>query len=200
MILGFKKVLAFSIIIVFVGVGLVYSFNWSLNLKGSTQTKPMAEGVNEQFGLKLTASLEKSVYRLGEPVNVSFAITNTGNQTIKYGISRLGNRFDFRVYNITQESIYQWSWDRAFAWMVDDITLDPGESLTAGQYHSQYYAWLQKFDSHTGSVPVSSGTYYIVGQTGPIIMINGDWDIILATYGKPLVIETAPIEITITAP
>jgi hypothetical protein len=161
-----------------------------------------------QLGLKLTASLEKSVYRTGEPVNITLAITNISNEEISYVLGRGGDRFEFRVYNSTIDDVYQWSRDKMFPG-GEHIILEPGESLAAGQIggvlhlHTPYYLWNQvcnngKYLSRSSwSTPegflVSPGTYYLVGQTGGITEVNGK-----EFLGENLLImETPPIEIAI---
>jgi hypothetical protein len=185
-------------IMVLISVGVVSVSIFGLSMLA--QVHPRAEGVNEQFGLKLTMTLEKTVYTLGEPINITLTITNISNQTISYAYAALGWRFDFRVYNDTNNRIYQWSADRAFAWALDSIALNPRESLTVGQLAGTanhvptgYYIWDETWNVMSVSPPypnstqVDPGTYYIVGQTGPIVLVNGK------DIGG--VIETTPIQI-----
>jgi hypothetical protein len=163
-----------SVSILFLGIG--------------TQVHPTAEGVNEQFGLKLTMTLEKTLYTLGEPINITLTIANISNRTITYAYAALGWRFYFRVYTDTNKSIYHWSVNKAFPWTLDYITLNPGKTLTG------YYIWDQTWNDlsvppYPNSTQVDPGIYYIVGQTGNIVQVNGK------DIGG--VIETTPIQITI---
>jgi hypothetical protein len=202
----FKKLILLSVLTVLMGVGIVYALGYEFKPQNSIQTFPTAEGVNDQFGLELTMTLQKTEYSLGEPINITLTITNIGNQTINYIYCESGHRFDFRVYNDTNNSIYHWS---GFAWFPqanDYITLNPGESLTVGQaagYPVQptgHYVWQQTQTYFNGTeVPVSPGTYYIVGQTGLICSINGKEisEYRLDKQFVPLVVETAPIQVTI---
>jgi hypothetical protein len=137
-----------------------------------------AEGVNEQLGLQLTMTLQKTNYSLGEPVNMTFTITNISNQTI--GLYQYGgpsDMFEFQVYNDTNNSV--WSLIFPFYPGVDipAVSLNSEESLTG------VLLWEQMCNN-TAPVPVSPGTYYIVGQTEPILL-NG------------VTIETTPIQIVI---
>jgi hypothetical protein len=137
-------------------------------------------------GLQLTIALEKTEYSLGEPINMAFTITNISNQTISllhYGVSAF-NMFEFRVYNDTNNSI----WSQIYPVypfnpggpIVTATLLNSEESLTG------VLVWEQTCNNTAFSegVPVSSGTYYIVGQIGPIFM-NGS------------TIETTPVQVTI---
>lgn len=172
-----KKVILLSVLTVLVGVGVVYALSYEFKPENSTQTLLTAEGV--KFGLKLTMTLEKAEYSLGEPINITFTISNISNQTINYPLSAWD--FDFWVYNDTNSDIYRWSSWRIFPGIITNIPLDTGESLT------RVLTWPQTSNRTMDSegVPVSPGTYYIVGQTGHMIGINGK-------------IETTPIRVTIT--
>ncbi len=87
--------------------------------------------------------------------------------------------FDFQVYNGTNNLVYKWSNFIAIAQFITIVPLSPGENISAN------FTWLQtcNFNAQVQGDPVSSGTYYIVGQTGP-------------TYG----IQTTPIQLTIAKP
>jgi DNA-binding transcriptional ArsR family regulator len=147
------------------------------------QLTDTAEGVNEQLGLELTMALQKTNYSLGEPVNMTFTITNISNQTIslfQYGVGGF-NMFEFQVYNDTDNSVWSLIYPvyplNPGGPIVTTTLLGSEESLTG------VLVWEQMCNN-TGPVPVSPGTYYIVGQIGPVFM-NG------------LTIETTPIQIVI---
>jgi len=128
----------------------------------------------ENGNLQLTMALEKTVYSLGEPVNLTLTITNISNQTINF--THTGLDFDFQVYNDTNNAVYHWSNFRAIAQFIAIVPLPAGESLSTN------FTWLQtcNFNASVQGDPVSPGTYNIIGQTGP-------------TYG----IQTTPIQLTI---
>jgi hypothetical protein len=146
---------------------------------------PTAEGVND--GLDLTMRLDKTEYSLGEPINITLTLTNISNQTATFGLD-YSNEFDFQVYNGTNSILYQWS-DR---WIgVAHPNISWGETLNAGESLSEDISSWQQTCYNTGlseGVPVLPGTYYIVGQIGPIY------------YGTNSTIETTPIQVTIAAP
>ena len=144
-------------------------------------------GFNEQLGLLLTLALQKTNYGLGESVNITFTITNISGRTISLFHYFVGafNMFEFRVYNDTDNSIWSeiypvYPGGNPGGPVVTVTFLDSGDSLTGG------LVWEQTYNSTAFSqgVPVSLGTYYIVGQIGPIFM-NG------------LTVETTPIQIVI---
>jgi hypothetical protein len=141
-----------------------------------TSTPPptplQATSVNGSF--ELTVSVEKTVYSVGEPVNITLAITNISKQTVSF--THTGMDFDFVVTNDTDNVIYQWSIGRAFPLFEMIEQLRPGENVTAT------FTWPQicNANTSTANTPVSPGTYYIVGKSNPI-------------YG----LKTAPVQIMI---
>ena len=127
--------------------------------------------------LELTMTLDKTTYSLGEPINLTLTLTNISNQTINY--EHTGLDFDFQVYNGTNNVVYKWSNFMGIAQFITNEPLLPGESK------SDTFTWQQtcNFNAQVNGDPVSTGTYYIVGETGP-------------TYG----IQTTPIQLTIAKP
>jgi hypothetical protein len=140
-----------------------------------TITQPEASGV--KGNLELTMTLDKTLYSLGEPVNLTLTITNISDQTINF--TDTGLNFDFQVYNDTNNVVYQWSNFIAIPQFVAIVPLPAGQSISAN------FTWLQtcNFNLQVNGDPVSPGTYNIIGQTGP-------------TYE----IQTTPIQLTIENP
>ena len=137
-------------------------------------TSLQATSVNGSF--ELTISVEKTVYSVGEPVNVTLAITNISGQTVDFTYT--GMNFDFIVTNDTDNAIYQWSIGRAFPMFIMMKPLQPGQNVTAT------YTWPQTCNTNqsTMGASVSPGTYYIVGKSNSI-------------YG----LQTSPLQITISS-
>jgi hypothetical protein len=180
----FWMLVLLSTLVVLVGVGMFFALTYPVEPKSPSQTLPTAQGSAD--GLQLTMALEKTEYTLGEPVNITFTITNISSQTISlshYGAGAF-NMFEFRVYNDTNDSIWSLIYPvypyNPGGPIVTVTLLNAKESLTG------VLVWGQTCNNMAFSegVPVSSGTYYIVGQIGPIFM-NG------------LTIETTPIQIAI---
>jgi Intracellular proteinase inhibitor len=156
------------------------AFVGSLHLGAAQSSTPtptpiatVASGGNGD--LELTMALDKTIYNLGEPVNLTLTITNISNQTINF--THTGYDFDFQVTNDTNNQVYKWSNFQAFP---DIVSITP---LQAGKSFSANFTWLQtcNFNVSVENYPVSPGTYNIFGQTGP-------------TYG----IQTTPIQLTIS--
>jgi hypothetical protein len=188
--LSFGRLLLFSALTVLLGVGLVYGLSYEFKPKNSTQMLSSAEGVNEQVGLELTLTLQKTEYSLGEPVNVTLTITDVENQTVSF--SNFISWWDFLVYNGTvfgQNGLYQWRLDSGEEMPMhgEYITLDPGMSLT------NVFVWPQTCNATLSPdgvpvSPVSPGTYYIVGR----------YDYFGHSFDYNL--QTTPIQITIAPP
>jgi hypothetical protein len=115
-----------------------------------------------------TMTLQKAVYATGEPVNITFTVTNISNQNMT--IVRWAYEFDFVVYDRSNSGIYQWSRFKAFIEMLWWVFLDPGDSFESVLVWPQ--TWNQT-DRNNEGIPVSSGIYSIVGlwndyETGPL--------------------------------
>jgi hypothetical protein len=127
-------------------------------------------------------TLEKTNYSLFEPINIYFTITNISNQTINLEHDVDPYDFEFRVFNDTNNIIYSLIFPVYAGYNPGGVDivgtdLNPEESLTG------VLEWEQMFNNTVPNT-VSPGTYYIVGQIGPIFL-NG------------LTIETTPIQIVI---
>lgn len=184
----FKKALMFCAVALLLGGISVYGMN--MIAPRESPKSVTVEGVNEELGLKLTMTLDKTVFQLGEPVNITFAITNISNETIRF-IPRPGRGTDFLVYNETHSDVYLKS--RFFGLPgTSSITLSPEESVGGKRQWKQVYnnhTW-EEFEKGEHESPVSPGTYYIVGRS-QICGINGQeifpW----------ITIETEPVEMII---
>jgi archaellum component FlaF (FlaF/FlaG flagellin family) len=172
----FKRLILLSALTVILGVSVVYALSYESKIKNSIQTISTARGVDEQAGLEITMQLEKTEYSLGEQICITVTITNIGNQAINFSYTAWS--FDFLVYNNTDNNIYQWS-NQIFPQYVVNMPLDPGMGLT------RVLVWPQTCNITTLSegVPVSAGTYFIIGQAG---------------YEYEL--QTTPIQVTIVNP
>jgi hypothetical protein len=75
----------------------------AIKIQPTKADETSAEVVDEQLGLNLTITPEKTVYGLGEPINVTLTVTNISNQTINFAYAAW--TFDFLVYNDTASYI-----------------------------------------------------------------------------------------------
>jgi hypothetical protein len=127
-------------------------------------------------GWELTMTIKKTVYNLGEPVNITLTVTNISNQTMDYDWR--SPDFDFRVYNNTNNNLYEWSNTQPDLAYEFSIPFNPGESISSGNM-----VWPQTYNDTPVSegFPVSLGTYYIVGYS----------------FGPASGVQTNPIQITI---
>jgi hypothetical protein len=181
--LTFRKLILFSVLTVLLGVGVVFALSYEFTPQNSSQPLPTTQGVYD--GFQLTMTLEKTEYTLGEPIEITLTLTNIGNQTASFGLD-WANDFGLQVSNGTNSTIYSSINDSGpfHQYVVMYETLNAGESLSENlswQQISYPAAWQPE------GVPVLPGTYYIVGQIGPI-------------YGANSTIETTPMQVTIVNP
>jgi hypothetical protein len=145
---------------------------------------PTQTSGNETSGLQLTMTLQKTVFRLGEPINVTLTITNITNQTQIFYLGPDSNDFDFHVYNGTNSDIY-WHSSIWLGGAIPDIMICIVLNSTQpwGNSWTESFVWQQNM---IAPGTVSPGTYYIVGRTGPPYFLseNSNW-------------ETTPIQIAI---
>ena len=154
------------------------SLNETETLLNQSLTPSVAQGVYD--GFQLTMTLEKTVYELGNPINISLTLTNISNQTVTFWLDYSFSYFQFFVYNSTMNRIYSSLWGFL-------MPLAVSYTLNAGQSMSDSYSWGQTWNNTIFSpegIPVLPGTYYIVGQVGPM-------------SGENSTIETTGIQVTI---
>lgn len=174
----FIKVILFSVLIMQLGFGITNSSGYVAKPKDVMTPSSTLIGGNETAGLELTVQVEKAVYSQGEPVNITFTLTNISNQTIVFPMAAW--TFDFKVLNDTNHLIFQYSTSQIFPLVIRNMPINPGENLT------DLLVWPQMCNTtaFTAGVAVSPGTYYIVGLL---------WEI------SSLLLQTPPLQITINA-
>jgi hypothetical protein len=173
-----KKLTLLSALTVLLCVGIVYAVSDGFRPRSSPQVLTVKD-VNEQAGLELTMSLEKAEYSVGEPINMTFTLTNISNHTLEVRTGDVAD-FDFQVYNDKNYSLYRDSSSRVLLPFFAFIRVGAGENLT------DVLVWDQTCNitrAHLNGVPASAGTYDIVGE----------WD---CAPG----LETTPIQVTIVKP
>jgi hypothetical protein len=139
----------------------------STSVPTSTSPPPSSPVESSNGNFELAISVEKTVYRVGEPVNITLTITNISDQTVDF--THTGMDFDFLVQNGTDNLIYQWSIGRAFAMFISLEPLRPLENVTAT------YVWPQIYNNpSTTGISVSPGTYYIIGKSNSIYGLQTD--------------------------
>jgi len=102
-------------------------------------------------GILVKVETDKTVYKLGETVNITFTISNESNVFQKLTFNT-AQTYDFVIFNITKNDLgfYRWSQGKMFAQVITEINLEPDEVKIFKEQ------WNQK--SNSGS-PVSAGTY-----------------------------------------
>ena len=102
-------------------------------------------------GILVKVETDKTVYKLGETVNITFTISNESNVFQKLTFNT-AQTYDFVIFNIAKNDLgfYRWSQGKMFAQVITEINLEPDEVKIFKEQ------WNQK--SNSGS-PVSAGTY-----------------------------------------
>ncbi len=165
-------------------------------LKTVTYSKDSAPAqVETTYGpIRLTMRLEKTTYRLGEPVNITLTVTNVGNETVLLGFS-VFCKTNFVVCNKSYQTIFDYFTSVGWLGIGGEVVLDPRESL------SQTLTWDQlEIDNFPPFAfrHVQPGIYYIKGQIGPCLHYVGspeEYDPLKCT--DFIKIETPKIEIEI---
>jgi len=153
------------------------------------ETPAMAQG--SAYGFQVTATLGKTVYRLGETIDVTVTITNLSNETENIGFSgEWGggpngwgyNGWNFNVYDSMNNTAYSSGWPDPDStgsrnYLPPSLPLEWSDTMNPGDSESCELSWQQ----YGWSAYVSAGIYYVVGEFDGL-----GWTII-----------TTPIQITI---
>jgi hypothetical protein len=86
---------------------------------------PLAEATYKGI-LRLRVELDRAIYRRHDALEAHFTLTNTGREALTL-IYTSTQRFDFELAGGGKTIL--WSGDKAFAQVVAEITLKPGESI-----------------------------------------------------------------------
>lgn len=126
--------------------------------------EPNTTATVTENAIELTISIEKTGYRSGENVDVTFLLKNGRNDEVKLIFSD-SQIFDLVMHDENLTKVCAWSDDKAFLEVITEIALNPGES------HSQLFTWEQKkYDRGTGEyLPIKPGRYYLEG------LLMGGW-------------------------
>lgn len=150
-----RVLLAFVLGLLVSGVPLgVYCYVLSRRTSGSENPG------NEIADLELTIKLDKTVYTLGEPVNVTLTLTNIGDRNVTLVFPK-PTHFHINFCNATKDLAHvvyfspgvddQYEPVADASAMISYLRLEPGESRVVT------CSWL----------PTRAGTYYVQGGTQP---------------------------------
>ncbi|MDR7435620.1 MAG: S-layer homology domain-containing protein [Armatimonadota bacterium] len=102
-------------------------------------------------GIVYTLVADKTIYNAGEEVNLTFTITNTTSEIVKFEFAN-GQEYDFIIRQDGQE-IARWSLGKAFTEVEKTLPLAPGKSF-------QYTTKWRQLDQNDR--PVEPGRYEII--------------------------------------
>lgn len=125
--------------------------------RGMPWTLKSLERVPEKPALKpavlqVEISTDRRVYRLGEPITITLSVTNRGGMPAPLTFTT-SQRYDLTASRSGRE-LWRWSHGRAFAQVIQNINVRPGETISFEE------TWDQT-DKDGDQVP--PGSYKIVG-------------------------------------
>jgi hypothetical protein len=127
-------------------------------------------------GIEYYVQTDKSVYDLGENVEMLFRVTNLTSEDVLIGCSRSG---EFNLL-VEKNDELVWALAHAFKWF------SPGIELSAGESKNIPYIWDMIDDNNNLVAP---GIYDVVG-----VMYNEPWN--YNNHGNPYITEVS-VPITI---
>lgn len=99
---------------------------------GGCAPNPPAERMADS--LELRSSTDRDAYAPGDPVELTLILANRGAEAVTLEFSD-AQRFDFRILVDDGEPVWRWSDDHAFAQVLGEERLAPGDSLTWSASH-----------------------------------------------------------------
>ena len=155
MILSTRQFLILFLVALIISIAIVLSLG-KINY-GERSSPTQAEKI--VWPIKLTVSLNRIAFFVGEEVNVTLQLANVSNETITLPF-QTPIKFDFMISDESLQTIYVYSYTIGSAAIGSYIKLEPGEALC------QTLAWNQKrLDSSYNEEQVGPGTYFVFGKT-----------------------------------
>jgi len=115
-----------------------------------------------KYPFKLTITLEKTAYKLGERVNVTWTLTNIGTENITLYHS-VDDFPDFIVYDCTFNHVFQY-----VSYYFRSADFYPFRPIAPGKKTGGIVFWKQIYDMQAKTGPwgqrVPPGVYYIIGS------------------------------------
>ena len=145
------------LIIVALILTLQYASLLQNNNPSNTNSTVARSEVDDGIQLSITLDANKTAFERGEKINVTFALTNTSNETKEFVLIDAYPRiFNFYVFNSTNNDVFAYELG-AYPAINDTIPLGPKES------YKDTFTWSQNRFWHIQPQQVPPGAYYIVG-------------------------------------
>ena len=144
-----------------IGFNLYQAFNDSYNPSNFTYTpnSPLTvEATN--YPLRLSMTINKTEFKLREPISMIFTLKNIGNKTLTLVFSCGRDRKGFRVYNERGREVYSSLRHTLYPHEWVPTKMLPGEEVGGLTTWYQEVEPYQNF--HLGKAP--PGTYHIIGE------------------------------------
>ena len=113
-----------------------------------TRTKPTVTYENVELAL----FTDKTTYKLGEVITLTLTVTNKGGSPLEIAFSS-AQQYDFLI-TVGGEEIWRWSYGKAFAAVLTEVTLAPSEAVV---YQEK---WSQTDNQGKAASP---GNYQVIG-------------------------------------
>ena len=121
------------------------------------------EAEKTQYPFRLTVELEKSTYNLEEQVNVTWILTNIGEENVTL-YNSIDYPFDFVVYDENYNYVFRFRQYVAVPMMVYAIAhIAPNDSLTLTGVWKQIYDSIAGSQNRADFMNAMPGIYYFSG-------------------------------------
>ena len=141
--------------LILAGAAVLFSCGTETLAKASLSAALAGEG---SVALRLDLRADKGVYALGEPVELTLAVTNPGPDPVSL-TAPSSQLYDFAVLKEGRE-VWRWSADKMFLTVLTRLTISPGETR----------AFTEPWDQRDrDGRPVSPGDYIVIG-----VLIGGE--------------------------
>lgn len=149
----------------FLGITLLFAFGglampgWRLAQPPYDQEPNSTPMPPQSQPLKLKLSLDKKVYKTGEPIEITFEVINE-SKTPQHLVFSTTQKYDFEILSgkdLKAPLLWRWSQGRLFGQIVTQQTLQPGDKLCFKE------TIPPKDEKHLeGLPPLKPGTYLLV--------------------------------------
>lgn len=171
MILTLKQMSAVFIVSVFLGSVIVWGLKVTTVVEDAGEDIMVGETAGggimveaSHYPLKLTMVLNKTTFKVGEPINITFITENIGNETLTMIFSDGSDHFSFIVYDENGSKVYEPQ--RGYLMVRIPTLVSPGLAGVAQdtwyqQYNPIFRGWDEDPLFEYKKVP--PGKYQIVG-------------------------------------
>ena len=123
--------------------------------KNPVKSEPVNSNSIIKDNIEYYIQTDKSVYKLGEKVEMLYRVTNVGKEPSGFSF-KSSQWYDFNVKKLDEE-IWKWSYDKAFLGILTNFLLNPGE----------YKEFIENWNMvDNNGKQVKPGNYNVTGVLG----------------------------------